>query len=447
MRELKDYMKRLSYSEYEEISTSHLAPPVSIIVPAYNEEVTIKDSILSFLNLDYPEYEVIVVNDGSMDQTLNTLIDNFNLIPVNQAIRQQIPSKNIKGVYRSIRYPFLIVIDKENGGKADALNAGINTSSYPYYCGVDADSLLEQDALLKTMRPFFEGAEDVVACGGIVRIANGCTIHEGRVIEVGLPKNKIALHQVIEYLRSFLMGRLGLSSINNLLIISGAFGIFRKKEVIEIGGYSTKTVGEDMELVIRLQKYMYDTKQNSKVLFVPDPVCWTEAPEKLNVLYRQRRRWNWGLFESLFTHRSLIFNPKYKLMGMVALPYFLLVELLGPPIELLGFVLLGIGLYLDVINIPFAILFAIATLLFGIFLSLGSVLLEEWSLRRYPKVKDLLILSFYSIVENFWYRQLNAFWKTWSFFLAFKRDKSWGNMQRQGLSVNKNTIYNNSKNI
>lgn len=428
-------MKRLSYNEKEEMSNSQLAPPVSILVPAYNEEITIKDSVLSFLNLDYPEYEVIVINDGSKDATLNVLIESFELIATNQPIRQQIITKKVRGVYRSYRYPYLVVIDKENGGKADALNAGINLSSYPYYCGVDADSILEHDALLKTMSPFFEGADDIVACGGIVRIANGCTIKDGRVISVGLPKNKLALYQVIEYLRSFLMGRLGLSSINNLLIISGAFGIFRKKEVIAIGGYNTTTVGEDMELVIRLQKYLYDNKQKSKVLFIPDPVCWTEAPESFKILYRQRKRWNKGLFQSLKLHRKIIFNPRYKLMGMLAMPYFLFVELLGPIVELLGYIFLGIGLYLGIVNIPFAILFVIVTLLFGIFLSLGSVLLEEWGLKRYPNVKDLLRLSFHSIIENFWYRQLNAIWRTWSFFSNFKKDKSWGDMQRRGLST------------
>lgn len=435
LKQLRKYMNRITYSELDEISTSQLAPPISIIVPSYNEEITIKDSVLSFLNLDYPEYEVIVINDGSKDKTLDTLIKHFDLIPVNNAIREQIKTKEIRKVYRSVRHPYLIVIDKENGGKADALNTGINFSNFPYFCGVDADSLLEQDALLKTMSPFFEGAEDIVACGGIVRIANGCKIIDGKILEIGLPKSKLALHQVIEYLRSFLMGRLGLSSINSLLIISGAFGIFRKREVIEIGGYNTKTVGEDMELVVRLQKYLYDTNHKGKVLFIPDPVCWTEAPENFKDLYLQRKRWNQGLFESLKIHRRIIFNPSYKLMGLIAMPYFLFVELLGPPIELLGYIFLGVGLYLGVINIPFAILFGIATLLFGIFLSIGAVLLEEWSLRRYPKVKELLKLVFYGIIENFWYRQLNAFWKTISIFTFFKREKSWGRMQRRGFTT------------
>ncbi len=433
--QLRKYMKKISFNEYEELRNSKLAPPVSILVPAFNEEVNIKDSIKSFLNLDYPNYEVIVINDGSIDNTLNILIEHFDLIKTNQAIRQQIKTQYIKDIYRSIKFPYLVVINKANGGKADALNAGINFSSYPYYCGVDADSVLEHDALLRTMSPFFEGESDIIACGGIVRIANGCKVKNGRVIKVGLPKNIYAINQVIEYLRSFLVGRLGLSSINNLLIISGAFGVFRKKEVLEIDGYNPETVGEDMELVIRLQKYLYDNKKKSKVLFIPDPVCWTEAPENYSVLYQQRKRWNRGLIQSLFTHRKLIFNPKYGLMGLLAMPYFLLVELLGPPIELIGLIFFGIGLYFHIVNILFAITFLIATLLFGIFMSWGSVLLEEWNLKKYPDVRDLLKLSLYSIIDNFWYRQLNAYWKIKTLFLYSRKDKSWGRMVRKGFTI------------
>ncbi len=435
VRQIKDYMNRFVYIEIDEMSKSQITPPVSVIIPAYNEELTVKDSVSAILYLSYPEHEVIVVNDGSVDSTLSILIESFDMIKINQAVRQQIQVKPIRGIYRSIKFPNLIVIDKENGGKGDALNAGINVSNYPYYCAIDADSILEHDALLKTMSPFFEGAENVVACSGIVRLANGCIIRNGRVIEVGLPKNVLAIHQVIEYLRSFLMGRLGLSSINNLLIISGAFGVFRKKEIIEIGGYNNNVVGEDMELVIRLQKYLYDNKINGKVIFVPNPVCWTEAPETFKILHRQRDRWNRGLFESLSLNKKTIFNPKYKLMGLVAMPYYLIVELLGPPIEFLGYIVVGLSVYFGIINIPFAILFACATILFGIFLSIGSVFLEEWSLKRYPKVKHLLKLTFFSILDNFWYRQLNSFWKTLSFFKSFKKDKSWGHMQRKGFST------------
>lgn len=434
IRALMNYRKGISLKEYDEISTSQLTPPVTIIVPAYNEEVTIEKSTLSFLNMNYPEYEVIVVNDGSKDTTLEKLIAYYNMVAVDQAVRQQLPCQQIKGIYRSVDYPLLMVIDKENGGKADALNAGINFSQYPYYCGVDADSILEQDALLKSIRPFIEGADNVIACGGIVRIANGCTIRDGRVLGIGLPQKAIGIFQVIEYLRSFLMGRLGFSSLNNLLIISGAFGIFRKQDVIAVGGYNTATVGEDMELVVRLQKYLYETNTKAKVLFVPDPVCWTEVPEDISVLYRQRTRWQIGLLECLLLHRKTIFNPKYKIMGLLAMPYFLIVELLGPTIELIGFIFLIIGLYLGVVNLSFAVFFLIATIVFGMFLSISAVLLEEFSFRRYPRVSDLLKLALYSVLENFWYRQINAVWRTWAFIRFLRNDKAWGKMTRQGVS-------------
>ncbi|MFT4412412.1 glycosyltransferase family 2 protein [Fredinandcohnia humi] len=439
LKQLRLYLQRKKYNkyEYEEISTSYLTPPVSILVPAYNEEKTIIKSMISFLNIQYPEYEVIIINDGSNDQTLDKLIEHFKLVRTNQPYRKQLHTEEIKDIYYSIQFPQLKVIDKINGGKADALNAGLNLSSYPYFCAVDADSVLEHDALIKTMKPFMEGIDDVIVCGGIVRIAKGCKISNGRVTEVGLPRNLIALHQVIEYLRSFLMGRLGFSAINNLLIVSGAFGVFRKKEVLYINGYKTDTIGEDMELVIRLQRYLYDEKKSSKVLFLPDPVCWTEAPSSLKDLYKQRSRWHLGLLQCLWEHKRAIFNPTYKFMGIFALPYFLFVELLGPTIELVGFILLLVGLYFDFVSIPFAILFFIFTLLFGIFLSLSAVFMEEYSLRRYPKIKDLFILTLCSFVENFWYRQLNAVWRTWAFFRAIKRDFSWGDIKRSGFEYHK----------
>jgi cellulose synthase/poly-beta-1,6-N-acetylglucosamine synthase-like glycosyltransferase len=313
------------------------------------------------------------------------------------------------------------------------LNTGINISSYPYFCGIDADSLLERDALLKAMRPFVEGNDEIVACGGIIRIVNGCTIRNGKVNQVNLPRNVLALHQVIEYLRSFLMGRIGMSSLNSLLIISGAFGIFRKRDIIQIGGYDTQTIGEDMELVIRLQKYMYDTKSRAKVLFVPDPVCWTEAPETISVLRKQRTRWALGLMESLLKHRGTIFNPKYRTMGLFTMPYFLLVEMLGPPIELIGIVFFGVGYAFGFISLDFAMIFLIATLVFGIFLSMTAVLLEEYSFRKYTKVSHFIKLFVFSIFENFWYRQLNAIWRTYAFLRFFKKDRTWGSMERKGF--------------
>ena len=420
--------------EEDEMSISRLTPPISILVPAYNEEKIISQNIQSLFMLNYPEYEVIVINDGSHDRTLDVLQKDFDLFCVNDLMRENLKTKRVNGVYRSVLYPNLIVVDKENGGKSDALNAGINISSYPYFCSIDADSILEADSLIKTMWPFLNGEENVIACGGIVRIANGCSIENGQIVKIGLPKSKLALFQVIEYLRSFLMGRVGLSAINSLLIISGAFGVFRKREIIHLGGYQTKTVGEDMELVVRLQKYLYENKIDGKVLFLPHPICWTEAPESLKILYRQRKRWHIGLLQTILIHRHTLFNPKYKTMGLIVMPYFLIVELLGPTFEIIGVFFVAIGLYFNIVNIPFAVLYITFTLIFGIFLSIGAVLLEEYNFRRYPRIRDLITLVFFSIIENLGYRQLNAIWKTWAFILFMKKDTSWGEMNRKGFS-------------
>ncbi|MCA0983840.1 glycosyltransferase [Halobacillus yeomjeoni] len=438
LKQVKHYMRRTSHKVYKDLNRSHLTPPVSLLIPAYNEEKTIVSNLLSALLVEYPEYEVIVINDGSTDATLEELIESYSLHEVNVPIRYQIPTEEIRGVYRSLQYPQLIVLDKENGGKADALNAGVNASNFPYICSVDADSLLDRDALLKTTQPFIEGEDDIVACGGIIRVANGTTVEDGRVVSVGLPKNPLAIHQVIEYLRSFLMGRLGFSGINSLLIISGAFGIFRKREIIEIGGYDTTTVGEDMEIIIRLQKYLYDKKSKAKVIFLPNPICWTEAPSSLKVLGRQRIRWHQGLFQALWKHKKTMFNPKYKHMGLIAMPYFFLVELIGPTVELVGTILMLVGLYFDIVNVPFAILFILATFVFGMFLSMSAVLLEEMTFRKYTRVRDFFKLMLFSMIESFWYRQLNAIWRTMAFFRIRPNRKArkgaWGGMERKGLS-------------
>ncbi|WP_349410330.1 glycosyltransferase [Pseudalkalibacillus sp. SCS-8] len=434
-KQIQEYLKRSPYNEIKEFRLSSLTTPISIIVPAYNEEKTISNSISSLLQINYPEFEIIVVNDGSNDETIERLKNDFSLIEIPiMAVRKKIKTETVHKMYRSTKHPSLLVIDKENGGKADSLNVGINFSTYPYFCSVDADSMLEPDSLMKAMKPFFEGGENVVACGGIIRVINGCSVENGYLKKVRLPKNKLAISQVIEYLRSFLMGRLGLSSLNNLLIVSGAFGIFRKHEVLEVGGYDVDNLGEDMELIVSLQKYLYKTKSDAKVLFVPDPVCWTEVPEDLRSLAKQRTRWQVGLLQTLIKHKDTLFNPRYKSMGLLAMPYFLFVELLGPTIELLGMLFVIVGLYFDLVNIPFAILYFVFTLVFGVFLSVTAILLEEYSFRKYERVSDLFRLLFYSILENFWFRQINAVFKTWGFIRFMRKDRRWGLQNRKGFS-------------
>lgn len=425
---------QLDYNEpYEELLNSEYTKPVSILVPAYNESVGIYGSIRSLLSIEYPEFEIIVINDGSTDDTLEKLMSKLKLIEVNRVIRKQLETKHIKAIYQSTIYPNLIVLDKENGGKADALNAGINCSKYPYFCSLDGDSIIERNAFLKVLKPIIESGDEVIASGGSVRIANGCVIQNGELVQIELSKKPIVVMQVIEYLRAFLTGRIGLSKNNLLLIVSGAFGVFSKKWVIEAGGYA-HTVGEDMELVVRLHRLVKEKKANKKIIYVPDPVCWTEAPESLKFLRRQRKRWHRGLIDSLWRHKKLMFNPRYGSIGMFSMPYFFFIEFLGPLIELFGYILLIISIFTGGIYLEFATLFFLLSLIYGSIFSMTSVLLEEWSMERYPKVKHLVILFFVSLTETLWYRPLTVIWRVEGIIEMLAGKKGWGEMVRKGVS-------------
>ncbi|WP_139492850.1 glycosyltransferase family 2 protein [Brevibacillus dissolubilis] len=417
----------------EVVSLEHaeVLPPISLIVPAYNESVTIAESVKAFMHLAYPQYEIIVVNDGSKDDTLEVLKEAYQLVKINQVFAKKLETKQIRNIYHSLSHPELIVIDKENGGKADAINAGINVSRYPLFCVVDADSLLEEQALIEAAYPFIENPDEVVAVGGTVRIANGCTIDKGRVTEVRLSKKHWPRIQVLEYLRAFLVGRTAMSTVNGLLIIAGAFGVFKKSAVVEVGGYLTNTVGEDAELTVRLHRYRYENKKNWRIHFAPRPVCWTQAPEDRQTLRGQRNRWHRGLAETLWRHRKMFMNPRYGVVGMFSMPYFVFVEWLGPVIEVIGFISIPLAYLFGLLNVWFATAFFAASLIYGLILSLGALLLEEQNFRRYSRFSEILMLFIYSIVENFYFRPLNSWWKTVATFQVRKKKHAWGEMKRQ----------------
>lgn len=419
---------------YEDYSDEFYTKPVSIIVPAYNEEAGIIQSVRSLLSVDYPTFEVIVVNDGSTDQTLAKVIEHYDMKEIKKVVRRQVDTKPISRIYQSAILSNLFLIDKENGGKADALNVGLNFSHYPYFCSLDGDSVLEQDAFLKVMKPIIDSNEEVIASGGSVRIANGCQIKNGHIQKIGLSNKPLVVMQIIEYLRAFLMGRIGLSRHNLLLIISGAFGVFSKQWVIAAGGYKTDTVGEDMELVVRIHRLLREKKIKKKIVYVPDPVCWTEVPEDVTFLRRQRRRWHRGLLESLWTHRKITFNPKYGSIGLISFPYFWIVEFFGPVIECLGYLFMILCLLLGGIYIEFSILLFLLSCLYGSIFSMTSVLLEEWSLTKYPKVSDIMKLFLYSLTETIWYRPLTVFWRCEGIWQMIIGDRSWGEMKRKGVS-------------
>lgn len=425
--------------QYEDVLHSAFTPPLSIIVPAYNEELGIVSSVRSLLSIHYQEYEIIVVNDGSKDNTLGLMIEEFDLSLVKGKVQWsglKKPTKPIKGVYRSLQHPNLLLVDKENGGKSDALNVGINLSKYPYFVSLDGDTVLDTDAFIKVMKPIVEAkpGEEIIATGGSVGIANGSFIQSGYLSggNVALSRNKMVVMQVIEYMRAFLMGRIGLSKYNLLLIVSGAFGVFKKSWVMEAGGYEVGTVGEDMELVVRLHRLIKEKQSKARIIYIPDPVCWTEAPESISILHRQRTRWHRGLFESLWKHKKMLLNPRYGGIGMVSMPYFLLVELLGPVVELIGYLCIIVGYALELVNVDYAIILSVVMLLYGSFLSMGAVLLEEWGMRKYSRVSDVVRLFFLALSESFWYRPLMTLWRFEGFIQAISgRSYGWGEMTRK----------------
>jgi cellulose synthase/poly-beta-1,6-N-acetylglucosamine synthase-like glycosyltransferase len=432
-RRLSALRRARAYAPLDEIYASPFAPGVSMLLPAYNEEAGIVASAISLLDLRYPRHEVIVINDGSTDDTLQRLQEAFDLVPVREALRSRIPAKPLRGAYVSRRHRNLWVLDKENGGKSDALNAGINAASCPYYCAVDADAILETDSLLQIVKPVIEDPDGIVAAAGIVRIANGATIVSGRLVDFRLPRNRLAVVQIVEYFRAFLIGRIGWDSLGALLIVSGAFGLFRRSAVEEVGGYVHGTVGEDIELVVRLHKHLRERGEPYRVAFVPEPTCWTEAPEDFKTLATQRRRWERGLGQTLWRHWRMIGNPRYGTVGLMALPSFLLFEFLAPPAVLLGFGVVALGVASGAVKVGFLLLFMIVSILIWILLSFCAVLLEEYALRRYERDADIAKLILYSVFESLGYRQLNAFWGCRALVDLARKKQGWGSMPRRGL--------------
>jgi cellulose synthase/poly-beta-1,6-N-acetylglucosamine synthase-like glycosyltransferase len=410
---------------------TNLYRSISILAPAYNEEKSIIESTRALLNLQFSDYEVIIINDGSTDKTLEKLIHDFELKEIDRHIPDLLKSKPINKVFGSRKYPNLIVVDKENGQKADALNAGVNVSRKDLICAVDSDSLLESDVLRRMIMAFTEDQE-IVAVGGVVRVANGCKFRHGVVESIRTPKSYFGRVQAVEYLRAFLFGRVGWDYLNSLLIISGAFGVFDRKAVIRAGGYMHDTVGEDMELVVRLHRYYKEQNIPYRVRFLPEPVCWTEVPEDWRTLGRQRDRWHRGLADTLSRHRKMMFNPKYGRLGMIAMPFFLFVELLAPVVEIFGYLVFTLSFILGVINLTFFLLFLSVAILLGVIMSVLAVLIEELTFRRYDKMKDVAILIVYAFLENFGYRQLYAWWRVKGLISYLKGDLQWGEMKREG---------------
>lgn len=436
-KELRGYLKKNSFVDYNVLLTSEFAPKLSLIAPAYNEGFTIEENVKSLLSLNYNNYQVIVVNDGSKDNSMEILIRTYDLVLTELEVHSKIETKKIKGLYRSRNAAFkkLIVVDKENGGKADALNAGLNIAEYPYVVCIDVDCILDKDSLLKLAKPFLEShGKRIIATGGVVRIANQCIIKNGRLVEVNVPDSMLSRIQVLEYLRAFLLGRMAWGRLDGLLLISGAFGAFDKEIALLAGGYSTKTVGEDMELVVRMRRYMLENKLPYAVSYIPDPLCWTEAPEEFKIFKKQRSRWMRGTIETLSIHKKMFLNPNYKLLGLISVPYWTLFEFLAPAIEFIGLIMTVIFLISGMLNWHFFFLLVLFVYSFAIFFSVIALYCEERTYHKYPKQADFVKLLLAAFIEPLYFHPITVYSALVGYKEKVMGTKGWGEMTRKGFT-------------
>ena len=432
------YKNKNSFVDLSKVMASPLAPGITIIAPAYNEGLTIVENIRSLLSLQYVNYEVMVVNDGSKDDTLQKMIDAYDLIKIDKKIDPDWRNKPIRGVYKSRQRSFskLTVIDKENGGKSDALNTGIQLSEMKYVGCIDVDCLLLPDALLHVVKSFYQRSKKkVIAVGGVIRIANSCKISGGKLEEIRLPKNWLAKFQLLEYTRSFLLGRMAWGRIDSLLIISGAFGFFDRQIALAVGGYDTGTVGEDMEIVFRMRRYMHERNIPYTVEYIPDPLCWTEVPESTKILVNQRDRWARGNLETLYTHKDMFFNPKFGRLGMLSYPYWFFYEWLAPLLEFFGFFTIILFYFLGILNWEFFIAITLTVYTFSVMFSFYAILWDVYSYNQYKKTKDILLLMFCAIIEPFVFHPI-VVWSAvrGNYKKLFKINSGWGSQVRKGFA-------------
>lgn len=410
---------------------SDTTPPVSIIIPAYNEAAGITESVRSMAMLKYPKKEIVVVNDGSTDDTLQRLIDEFRMEPIDTPYRPRLDTQEIRRIYRS-RLPLpIVVVDKDNGGKGDAINAGINVSRYPYVMATDADMVLDEECLLRASRHFVEDRARTIAVGGNVRPLNGCEVRRGRVTNVSLPRRPIEMVQVVEYIRSFLAARPAWSALGSLLIVSGAFGIFKKEAVIEVGGYKRGHLGEDMELTMRLHRHFRRKREPYRIVYAPDAVAWTEVPTTKEVLRKQRIRWHRGLMQVVWGYRGMLMNPRYGVVGLISWPSFVAFEFMAPIIEAIGWVVVPLSLAFGLLDFEIALPLILIALAIGAANSLIGLILDE-RFGYYSGPGEAWRLLVYSLGEQLGMRQRTVWWRIRAMFWNHRR-KTWGDMQRTGV--------------
>jgi cellulose synthase/poly-beta-1,6-N-acetylglucosamine synthase-like glycosyltransferase len=439
---LRKYLRKNSYVNYNSLVLSPLSPEVSIIAPAFNESKTIIDNIRTLLSLYYNNFEVILVNDGSTDNTLEKIKEEYELTRVHYYFDYHLPCERIRGIYKSKNpsYKRLTVIDKKNGGKADSLNAGINICKSSLFISIDADSIIETDSILKLVKPFLEEKDrKVIGAGGVIRIVNSCDVERGHIREIHLPGQMLPRLQVLEYTRAFLLGRMAWSQLDGLMLISGAMGIFDRETVIKGGGYSIKTVGEDMELVVRMRRRMAEEGVKYEVTYIPDPLCWTQVPSDVKSLQTQRTRWTRGLIESLWTHRKIFFNKKYGRLGLLGYPYWFFFEWLAPLIAFSGFIYFIYLIVVNSINWPFYLLLFLFVYTFAVSVSIWAILFEEITYHKYKKKRDVLKLLIAALLEPFFY-PMYTYFAIRGNLESVRGKKGWGKAERKGFEKKKKRV-------
>ena len=436
---LRKYLRKNSFVNYNSLVLSPLSPKISIIAPAFNESKTIIDNVRTLLSLYYNNFEVIIVNDGSTDDTFELMKEAYDLVKVNYYFDYRIPCERIRGVYRSKNpsYNRLTIIDKNNGGKADSLNAGINICHSDLFVSIDADSIIEADSILKLVKPFLEEKDKkVIGTGGVIRIVNSCEVERGHIKEIKIPSNFLPRLQVLEYTRAFLLGRMAWSQLDGLMLISGAMGLFDRETVIKAGGYSVKTVGEDMELVLRMRRYMAENDTKYEVTYIPDPLCWTEVPSDLKSMRKQRTRWTRGLIESLRTHRKMFLNSQYGRLGLLGYPYWFFFEWMAPLIAFAGFIYTIYLIIRDALNWPFYLLLFLFVYSFAVSLSTWAILFEEITFHKYKSKRDVLKLVGIAFLEPFFY-PVHTYFAVRGNLEALRGKKGWGKAERSGFGKKK----------
>lgn len=402
---IKNHNKKSTLVNPQAVKAAKDLPSVTLVAPAYNEGKTIITNVYSLLSIQYPNFQLIIANDGSKDDSLEQLIKEFNLITIPFISGSpEISCAKIKNLYKSTnpKYANLTIVDKENGGRADALNGGIAYATTKLILCTDADCIIEQDALLKMVRPYLEELDqEVIACGGAIGVANDSIIENGTLQELRTPKKLITKIQVIEYMRAFLIGRMGWSQVNGLMLVSGAFGMYPRKRVLEVGGFNKNTVGEDLELCIHLRKNMEERKLPYKVVYIPDTLCWTEAPPNFKVYISQRDRWARGLWETLSIHKDLFFNSNYGAMGKFIFPYWVIFELGAPFVEFFGICYMLYYSVIGSINWPFSLALMACVYLVGCVYSTLSVLLHIKNFKHYSSIPSITKLLLAAYLESF----------------------------------------------